>query len=181
MPWSLDPRRSAPEVGPGPVGGGAGRSTRIVMVANQFPKFSETFIIGDGTANSFMGINDLIPAGQTLSMGANGAALATGTLIGVTAAKTLAWATGKPLIMSDSAGVPDDVRARVADDDVPLALVARGRGLSRLGQPGLHDEVPDPALQLVDPVTFLCDLAQQHVDRRLGRERRQEDHAAPGR
>jgi len=38
-------------------------------------KFSETFITGDGTSNSFEGIDELIPAGQTLSMGTNGAAL----------------------------------------------------------------------------------------------------------
>jgi HK97 family phage major capsid protein len=38
-------------------------------------KFSETFITGTGAASSFSGINALIPAGQTLSMGTNGGAL----------------------------------------------------------------------------------------------------------
>jgi HK97 family phage major capsid protein len=38
-------------------------------------KFSSAFVTGDGTLNSFTGIHSLIPAGQTLSMGTNGAAL----------------------------------------------------------------------------------------------------------
>lgn len=38
-------------------------------------KFSETFVSGDGQNKSFEGLDHLIPAAQTLSMGANGAAL----------------------------------------------------------------------------------------------------------
>ncbi|HWV24095.1 MAG TPA: phage major capsid protein [Thermomicrobiales bacterium] len=38
-------------------------------------RFSECFITGDGTSNTFKGVDSLIPAGQTLSMGTNGAAL----------------------------------------------------------------------------------------------------------
>lgn len=38
-------------------------------------KFSETFISGLGTTNTFKGIHSLIPSGQSLSMGTNGGAL----------------------------------------------------------------------------------------------------------
>lgn len=38
-------------------------------------KFSQTFITGDGTLNSFTGIRGLTPAGQTVSSGTNGGAL----------------------------------------------------------------------------------------------------------
>ena len=85
--------------------------------------------------------------------------------------------TRMPFTISASACV-DDRGVRVADDHPALALVARRRGLARLGQLRLHHQVPDPPLQLVHavhgPHAAPALPAQVHAARRVLPRRRLE-------